>query len=156
MRNKTRCNITRHEPKGRRPTYQANQGLAKWRKKPKTRSKHAPNSTNHAGVAHAVLEVYTMKIGPKRHLQGMATPLVRPYPYGCVSGTSLVGYLSPSYQCRLSRCRPGLVHLEWRFGAFMKGSSIFQRINPSSPPIKGVLPLLISSHTTKEQLFTIF
>ena len=24
MRNKTRCNITRHEPKGRRPTYQAN------------------------------------------------------------------------------------------------------------------------------------
>ena len=44
MRNKTRRNITHHEPKGRRPTYQANQGLARWRKKPKTQRKRAPNS----------------------------------------------------------------------------------------------------------------
>jgi hypothetical protein len=55
---------------------------------------------------------------------------------------------------------PKVVHGVWskcnvpirRFGALMRGSSIFQGINPSSPPIKGGSPLLISTTHQGEEL----
>jgi hypothetical protein len=64
----TRRNIIRYEPRGRRPTYQANQGPVTWRKGPKPKANVLQIGPNFAGVAYAVLEAYKTKIRPKRHL----------------------------------------------------------------------------------------
>jgi hypothetical protein len=88
-------------------------------------------------------QAYTMKIRLGRRLQGVAARLVHPDPYKRILGPSFAGHPLPPYLRQFLGFGPGSVHLEWRFGALMRGSSISQGINPSSPLIKGGLPLLI-------------
>ena len=65
-RNKTRRNITRHEPKGRRPTYQANQGPVTWSKKAKTEANHLQIMSNFIGPIKKPTRRHPPKLGSIR------------------------------------------------------------------------------------------
>jgi hypothetical protein len=62
---KTRHNITRHEPKGEGPLTRQIRALSRGEKGPKHKANVLQIGPNFAGVAHAVLEAYRTKIGPK-------------------------------------------------------------------------------------------
>jgi hypothetical protein len=61
---------------GEGPLTRQIRALPHGEKGPKPKAKILQIGPNFAGVAHAVLEAYTTKIVPRRHLQGAATPLV--------------------------------------------------------------------------------
>jgi len=82
-------------PGGEDPLTRQIRALSRGEKGPKLKANVLQIGPNFVGVAQN-----TIKIGPRRHLQGATAPLVRPHPYGGNSGPPLVGYLPPPCQCR--------------------------------------------------------
>jgi hypothetical protein len=121
---------TWHEPKGRRPTNQANQGLVIWRKRPRTQTKPSPNGAKLCRRGPYIPRDPLDKDWVGTALPGCGRTLVHPHPYGHVSGPSFTGYILPSYLHRLSRFGPGSMHLGGRFGHFMRGSKAYSMKHP--------------------------
>ena len=96
--------IPNMSPGGEGPLSRLLRALSHGEKGPKPKANMLQIGPNFVGVAHAVQKAYKTKIGPRRRLQGMATPLVCPYPYWHVLGPSLACYLLPPYPRQLRRC----------------------------------------------------
>ena len=124
MHNKTRRNITHHEPKGRSPTYQANQGLARWRKKPKTQSKPSPNGIKPCRTHSEAQRRQPIELGSFGPSWGVATPLVHLHHQWGLLGPSFMGFLSMPYVHRFWWFRPGSTYLD---GSFEVGLHIYER-----------------------------
>ena len=86
------------------------------------------------------------KMGTFGPSQGAAAPPISPN-NPILSGLPLID-VPKAVHGFCSRCNIPLREC----GALMRGSSIFQGINPSSPPIKGGSPLLISATHQGEEL----
>jgi hypothetical protein len=115
-----------HLPEESRPSQLEN--------KPKTKSNQLNSAPNHHGQDKKPTGGNPPKMGTSGPSQGAAAPPVSPNS-PILNGLPLTDVPKAVHRV-WSRWN---IHICW-FGALMRGSSIFQGINPSSPPIKGGPP----------------
>ena len=77
-----KCNIVeiRHEPKGRKPTYQQNQGLKEWRTRPNSNQTISTSQNTTMGQVKKLKGARSPKMGAFGLSGVAAIPLVRTHP----------------------------------------------------------------------------
>jgi hypothetical protein len=132
----------RHEPKGRRPTYQANQGPVMRRTSPNPKQTVSNWRQPPIGSIKKPTWGHRPKLGTFGSSWGGAAPLVRPHPhpYQAQSASNFAGCLLPSLYGRLWVYGGNFNMEESGFLVLWGDHGIFQGSTPSSPPIKGGSP----------------